>query len=166
MTLKVAAAADSSGAPTRDSAVGAPPSIKFVGAIARLTRLLCLALLAIAVLPTADIKTSKMNVTSKHLAFGKRSDLERRGMQLESLASSNTCFSGGGCQGDFIGPTPPAICNPGTYVYKVIGFKANDILNAFTLVCSDGYNATIGRETSIVASIMSPGGFSSIQVVG
>ena len=155
-------------------------SIKIVGSIARLTRLLCLSLLVTKVLPSADIKPSKMNVTSSDVVFGKRSYYERKGTELESMTQSNTCFSGGGCESSssyyyYAPPTETATCNPGTYVYQITGYSgvnkasASEYATRFDIVCSDGYTATIGETASYHVSsttIINPQGYTAVLAGG
>ena len=147
------------------------PAIKITGAITRLARFLCLSLLMTQVTPSADVKATKANVTSANVMFGKRSYHEKGDMQLESLTQSGTCFSNG-CGGSSSYET--AICNTGTYVYKITGFSGSNNANAvyatrFDIVCSDGYTATIGQAAAynvIMTTIMSPSGYQAVLVQG
>ncbi len=86
--------------------------------------------------------------------------------------TSNTCFSNG-C-GYYSSPET-AICNPGTYVYQITGYwgmnqqYAGVKVTRFDIVCSDGYQATIGQSGSYLSynkTIIDPQGYTEVLVGG
>lgn len=100
------------------STLGINSAVEFFGSFTRLTRFLCLSLLAIVVLPSAVVETPKANITSSDMMTGKHSYHKEGDVQLESY-TSNYCFYGGGCGSGVSFVTPS--CNKGTYVYQVNG---------------------------------------------
>ena len=103
------------------------------------------------VLPSADIKPLKVNITSTDVVFGKRSNHEKGVIQLEAYAS-NTCFSNG-CS-DY-STQVNVTCNPGTFVYQISGYTGSNSADGpyatrFDIVCSDGYTATVRREGKLL----------------
>ena len=124
------------------------------------------------VLPSDDVKTSSMNITSSDVVYGKRSDHEGEGMELESLTTSNTCFYGGGCGAGSVYET--ASCNKGAYVYQVTGYSGSNFgpttffATRFDIVCSDGGSYTIGQTGiySTSQTIINPKGYTAVLVGG
>ena len=124
------------------------------------------------VLPSDDVKTSSMNITSSDVVYGKRSEHGGKGIELESLTTSNTCFYGGGCGAGSV--YEYAACNPGAYVYQITGYSGSNIAPTdtyairFDLVCSDGSYASIGQTGTwwSAQTISNPQGYTEVLATG
>lgn len=148
-------------------------STRIIGSLTRIVRFLCLSFMVSGVLSSADIlPTPKGNITSANVVYGKRSDHENGGMELESLTASNTCFFGGGCGVSSLIET--ATCNKGAYVYQITGYSGSSLgpsisyATRFDIVCSDGSTASIGSAGTWYSyqTIINPQGYDGVMAGG